>query len=196
MASKKICCLNIFFICVLIERIHCKEYVLSKLNECKRVPFEPPCNISFDYFVPDYASQRYEIMLETIYRKSKDIMRLDSRPQCVNAYREYLCAQLFPRCKKSQSQRYTSLKMERWIIHDPDIQRKCWKIFSSCNSRVASRFMSSDFFLCDHLTYPPLGWETDRCVPYDLDKRCNRKYGKVIFNISVTLYIIPSFTIS
>lgn len=180
MASYKSCIFTLFFVGILLKRIRSKEYILSKLNQCTRVPDEPPCNISFNHFVPDYASQRYEIMMETIYRKSKDIMRLDSRPQCVNTYKDYLCAQLFPRCSKHQNPRFENLEMQRWVVHDPDIKMKCWKIFAACNSRVANRFMSSDYFLCDHLTYTPLGWESDRCVPYDLDTRCDKQqYGKL-----------------
>jgi hypothetical protein len=173
MASYKSCIFTLLFACVLMKKILCKEYILSKLNQCTRVPEESPCNISFSHFVPDYASKRYEIMMETIYRKSKDILRLDSRPQCVNAYKAYLCAQLFPRCSKRQNPNFQNFEMQRWVVHDPDIKMKCWKIFAECNSRVTRRFMSEDFFLCDHLTYTPLGWETDRCVQYDLDTRCD-----------------------
>ena len=177
MASYKSC---IFTILISIKSFYCKEYVLSKLSECNRVPEEPPCNITYDYFVPDYASKRYEIMLETIYRKSKDIMRLDSRPQCVNAYRTFLCAQLFPRCKKQVNPRYESLEIQRFIVHDPDIRMKCLKIFAACNSLVAMRFMSSNYFLCDHLSYTTFGWESDKCLSYDLDTRCHgQQYGKV-----------------
>ncbi len=186
MASYKSCIFTLLFVCV--KRILSKEYVISELNQCTRVPEEPPCNVSFNHFVPDYASQRYEIMMETIYRKSKDIMRLDSRPQCVNAYKAFLCAQLFPRCSKHQNRNFQNLQMQRWVIHDPDIKMKCWKIFAACNSRVASRFMSSDYFLCDHLPYTSLGWEADRCVPYDLDSRCDdSKPNGTVFYLLVIL---------
>ena len=180
MASYKSGFFILFLASVLFKRIFCKEYILSKLNQCTRVPEEPPCNITYDHFVPDYVSQRYEIMMEIIYRKSKDIMRLDSRPQCVNAFESFMCAQLFPKCSKHQTTRYLNLEMQRWVVHDPQIRMKCLKIFAACNSRVVNRFMSKDYFLCDHLTYTPLGWESDRCVPYDLDNRCvGQEYGKV-----------------
>ena len=189
MASYKPFIFTLVFACVLIKKTLSKEYILSKLNQCARVPEEPPCNISFNYFVPDYASKRYEIMMETIYRKSKDIMRLDSRPQCINAYKAYLCAQLFPRCSKRQNPRFENLQMQRWVVHDPDIKLKCWKIFAECNSRVTSRFMSEDFFLCDHLTYTPLGWETDRCVPYDLDTRCDDIHqNETVFYLMILIH--------
>lgn len=176
MATHKVVILAILAI---LARVDSTYYILGDLNKCTRVPNEPPCSISFDHFVPDYASRRYQILMEIIYRKARDVSRLDSRAQCVNAYKAFLCSQFFPKCSKYQNPRYYNLEMQRWVVHDPAIRTKCLKIFASCNERVAQRFISSDYFICDYLMYTPDGWESNRCAPYDEDIRCPVKYGKV-----------------
>ena len=182
------------FLATITTTVHSTEYILGDLNKCTHVPDEPPCNIPYEDLVTDYALRRYEILLETIYRKAKDIRRLDSRSQCVDAYKEFLCAQLFPRCSKHQNPRYQNLEMKRWVVHDPSIRAKCDRIFGACNRLVLERFMSSDYFLCDHVGYTPEGWESDRCVVYSEDRRCPTQYGKV--GDAVIYYLLFGMRIS
>ena len=177
MASDKTFLLAVFSL--IVQAVHSTEYIIGDLDKCERVPDESPCHISYDYFVPEYSSRHYRVFMELIYRKSKDIARLDSRPQCIDAYKTFLCAQLFPNCRKMQNPRYSNVEMTRFVIHDKNIRQKCHNIFASCNERVATRFVSTEYFICDHLSYTPHGWQSNRCVVYDEDKRCPIKYGKV-----------------
>lgn len=148
-------------------------YELADLTSCKRVPNEPPCNISRANFVSDYSSKQYYKLLEKIYRSVRDISRLDSRAQCKHAYEQFLCAQYFPVCKKGQDPRYPNLIISRRIKHDRAIASKCSKVISSCNKFVSDKFVGDQYFLCDHVdNYPPDGWELDRCVKYDEESRC------------------------
>lgn len=155
------------------ESLTGKWYELGDLKTCKRVPNEPPCNISRSKFVSDYASRQYYKLMEKIYRLVRDVSRLDSRAQCTHAYADFLCAQYFPECKKGQDPRYPNLDISRRIKHDRNIAAKCSKVIASCNSFVGEKFVGERYFLCDHVSnYPPDGWELNRCVKYDEESRC------------------------
>lgn len=157
-------------------------YELGDLKSCKRVPNEPPCNITRSKFVSDYASRQYYKLMEKIYRLVRDISRLDSRPQCIQAYEQFLCAQYFPECKKGQDPRYPNLEISRRIKHDPTIASRCSKVIASCNSFVGEKFVGEKYFLCDHVdNYPPDGWELGRCVKYDEESRCRSSQNEVSF---------------
>lgn len=155
-------------------------YELADLKTCKRIPNEPPCNISRSKFVSDYSSRQYYKLMEKIYRLVRDIARLDSRPQCTRAYEQFLCAQYFPECKKGQDPRYPNLEISRRIKHNRSISALCSKVIASCNSFVGKKFVGERYFLCDHVdNYPPDGWELDRCVKYDEESRCRSSLQKV-----------------
>lgn len=158
-------------------------YELGDLTSCKRVPNEPPCNISRSTFVPDYASRQYYKLMEKIYRLVRDVARMDSRAQCIHAYEQFLCAQYFPQCKKGQDPRYPNLEISRRIKHDQSIGAKCSNVIAKCNNFVGAKFVGQQYFLCDFVAnYPPHGWELNRCVKYDEESRCRSSQELVRMN--------------
>lgn len=166
-------CLLVFVACVTGQALTGVVYELSDLKSCKRVPNLPPCSITRANYVPDYASKQFLKLMEKIYRLARDVSRLDSRPQCKKAYEQFLCAQYFPKCRKGQDPRYPNLNINRRIIHDPDISKKCSNVIASCNELVSKKFVGDRYFLCDHVdNYPREGWEIGRCVTYDEESRC------------------------
>lgn len=165
-------------------------YELGDLKSCKRVPNEPPCNITRAKFVSDYSSKQYYKLMEKIYRLVRDIARLDSRAQCIHAYEDFLCAQYFPECEKGQDPRYPNLEISRRIKFTPTISAKCSKVIASCNSFVGAKFVGDKYFLCDFVEkYPPDGWELNRCVKYDEESRCRPSQALVCtYNTTTTVH--------
>lgn len=173
-------------------------YELGDLTSCKRVPNEPPCNITRAKFVSDYSSRQYYKLMEKIYRLVRDIARLDSRPQCIHAYENFLCAQYFPECEKGQDPRYPNLEISRRIKFTPTISAKCSKVIASCNSFVAAKFVGDKYFLCDFVEkYPPDGWELNRCVKYDEESRCRPSQELVsMYSITTTVHHQGAFRVN